>query len=73
LLGVNGIVVICHGSSNARAIYNGILVAYEMAANEVIKKIHDEIITNHFGQKNEQENKSQDSRDRVVRPAPSDD
>lgn len=73
LLGVNGIIVICHGSSNARAIYNGLLVAYEMASKDIINKIHDEILTNHFGQNNESENKSQNSRDRVVRPSPSND
>lgn len=66
LLGVNGIVVICHGSSNARAIANAIALAYQMATREIKKHIHDELITNHFGQNNGSQNKSENNRDRVV-------
>ena len=66
LLGVNGIVVICHGSSNARAIANAIALAHRMAAREIKKRIHDELITNHFGQNNGSQNKSENNRDRVV-------
>ncbi|MEW6413590.1 MAG: phosphate acyltransferase PlsX [Candidatus Zixiibacteriota bacterium] len=66
LLGVDGIVVICHGSSNARAISNAMIVAYEMAAKEIKKRIHDELITNHFGQSNGSQNKSENNRNGVV-------
>lgn len=65
LLGVNGIVIICHGSSNSKAITNAIGRAFEMASNKIKQRIHDELITNHFGNGNGK-NKSEDNRDRVV-------
>ena len=39
LLGVNGAVIICHGSSNARAISNAVSVAHEMAAKQLLSRI----------------------------------
>ena len=66
LLGVNGIVIICHGSSNARAIARATEIAWEMAAKKIKERIHDELITNHFGKSNGSKDSSQDSRDRVV-------
>ena len=65
LLGVNGIVIICHGTSNAKAIANAITVAYRMADKKIKQRIHDELITNHFGQSNGK-NKSQDNRDGII-------
>lgn len=65
LLGVNGIVIICHGTSSAKAIRNAVQVAYRMADKKIKQRIHDELITNHFGQSNGK-NKSQDNRDGVV-------
>ena len=35
LLGINGVTIICHGSSNALAVMNGIKVAREMVAKKV--------------------------------------
>jgi glycerol-3-phosphate acyltransferase PlsX len=66
LLGVDGIVIICHGKSNAKAITNAVKVAHEMAAKHITKRIHDELITNHFDGTNGSKGKSQDSRDGVV-------
>jgi phosphate acyltransferase len=68
LLGVNGIVIICHGSSGAKAICNALLVAHELASKGLIERIHDELVTNHFGQSNSNGNKAtgQDNRDRVI-------
>ncbi len=66
LLGVNGNVIICHGSSSATAISNAIKVAHEMADNGILKRIHDELVTNHFGQGNGSRSKSQNNRDGVV-------
>ncbi len=43
LLGVRGIVIICHGSSPAKAIKNAIRVAHECCAGRVNQKIEDEI------------------------------
>ncbi len=65
LLGVNGIVIICHGSSNAKAITNAVKGAFKMADKKIKQRIHDELITNHFGQSNGK-NKSQDNRDGIV-------
>ncbi|MGD0547335.1 MAG: phosphate acyltransferase PlsX [Terracidiphilus sp.] len=42
LLGVRGVCIIGHGSSNDRAIYNGIRVAYESAQAGTIQKIEAE-------------------------------
>ena len=43
LLGVDGIVIKCHGSSNEKAIENGILKAEKCIKNEFIKKINTSI------------------------------
>jgi glycerol-3-phosphate acyltransferase PlsX len=42
LLGVRGVCIIGHGSSNDRAIYNGIRVAYEAAKGGIIQSIEAE-------------------------------
>ena len=42
LLGVRGVCIIGHGSSNDRAIYNGIRVAYEFAVGGTVKRIEQE-------------------------------
>jgi glycerol-3-phosphate acyltransferase PlsX len=73
LLGVNGVVIISHGHSNARAITNAIGVAYNMAAKKFIDCIRRELIHNHFGTNDESPNQSQDLRDGVVCPTGSDD
>jgi glycerol-3-phosphate acyltransferase PlsX len=73
LLGVNGIVMICHGSSGARAICNAVTAAHEMALKRIKERIHDELITNHFGQDNGSGSKSADNRDGVIYTAASDD
>ncbi|MDD5687973.1 MAG: phosphate acyltransferase PlsX [Elusimicrobia bacterium] len=43
LLGVNGVCIIGHGSSNAKAIKNGVRVCIESVNNNIIKNIKDEI------------------------------
>jgi glycerol-3-phosphate acyltransferase PlsX len=43
LLGVNGIAIICHGSSSARAIKNAIRTAREAAENNLIGSIRDSV------------------------------
>lgn len=73
LLGVNGVVIICHGSSSARAIANAIVVAVEMASKKVKERIHDELITNHFGRNHDSKDKSQNLGDGIVYSAASDD
>jgi len=73
LLGVNGNVIICHGSSNARAIFNGVKIASDMWTNKVRQRIHDELITNHFGRENGPKAKRADIRDGVAHTFASDD
>lgn len=73
LLGVDGIVTICHGSSNARAINNAVAVAHGLAAKRTIERIHDELVTNHFGKGNGSKAKSPDNRDGVVYAAAAND
>ncbi len=73
LLGVNGVVIICHGASSAHAIDNAIRGAYEMAAKGIKERIHDELITNHFGRHNGSKDKRADLRDGVIcAPEPND-
>ncbi len=43
LLGVNGIVIIGHGSSNAKAIKNAIYLSYKFISQKVLQKISQEI------------------------------
>lgn len=73
LLGVNGVVIICHGSSNSKAISNAIWVAYEMASREMPTRIRRELITNYSGQLNGIKNKGPHNRDGIVCSAGADD
>jgi phosphate acyltransferase len=73
LLGVDGIVIICHGSSNSRAIFNAVKIAHEMWRNQVKQRIHDDLLTNHFGRENGSKNKRTDSRNGVIHTPESDD
>ncbi len=73
LLGVNGIVIVCHGSSNARAIMSALMAANEMAIKRINERIHEELINNHFGKNNGAKDKSQNLRDGVVYSAAPDD
>ncbi len=66
LLGVNGVVIICHGASNARAICNGIKLAHELASRGLLKRIRDELVTNHFGRNNGTTSESQNNRDGII-------
>ncbi|MBP2642185.1 MAG: Phosphate acyltransferase [Firmicutes bacterium] len=43
LLGVNGVFIICHGSSKAKAIKNSIRVAKEFCEKKVVEHIHETI------------------------------
>ena len=52
LLGVRGIVIICHGRSPAKAIKNAIRVARECCASRVNQRIEDEIKALSFMQRN---------------------
>jgi len=66
LLGINGNVIICHGSSNARAISNAVMVAHEMISKGIRNRIHDELLNNHFGKDNGSETKGKNTGNGVV-------
>ena len=46
LLGVNGVCVICHGGSNARAIRNALKRAHDFAASDIVAQITEKMETN---------------------------
>ncbi len=46
LMGVNGIVIICHGRSSPRAIRNAIKMAYNLCKMQINKKIEERLCTN---------------------------
>ncbi|MFH1687365.1 MAG: phosphate acyltransferase PlsX [bacterium] len=66
LLGVNGAVIICHGSSNARAIGNAVGVAYGMVRCRMVDRIREELVTNHLGYFNGTKAKGSNNRNGVV-------
>jgi len=73
LLGIEGVVIICHGSSNARAVCNAIQGACEMVSHKFTERIKLELTKSNFGKKNDTKNKSESVRDGVVCAAGPDD
>ncbi|RME26433.1 MAG: phosphate--acyl-ACP acyltransferase, partial [Candidatus Zixiibacteriota bacterium] len=73
LLGVNGVVIICHGQSNEKAISNAVVAAAEMVRERITERIREEIIANHSMENNGQHNASENSRNGVLCTAPADD
>jgi glycerol-3-phosphate acyltransferase PlsX len=49
LLGVNGVSIICHGSSSPKAIRNAVLVAMEMVRHRITENIREELAANSNG------------------------
>jgi len=73
LMGVNGVCIICHGSSSPKAIKNAILVAAQMVRQRICENIKEEMAIFSNGNVNEQQNKRQNNGDRLVPPvSPSD-
>jgi len=74
LLGVDGICIICHGTSTSKAIKNAVFVAAKMYRHKIVDNIRKEMsLNNGNGIKNGQDNKSQDNRTGIVPPIPSSD
>lgn len=73
LLGLNGNVIICHGSSNSKAIANAITLAHNMVTKGIRQRICDELKTNHFGNLNGSKDKSKNNRNGIVCSATADD
>jgi len=70
LLGINGVSIICHGSSSPKAIKNAVIVAVEMVRRQISHNIREELIINN-GKNNGENDKQQNNGDRVVRTSTS--
>lgn len=53
LLGVNGLCLISHGRSDARAIQNAVLLAARFTRNRVLEQIHEELRANWAGERHD--------------------
>ena len=73
LLGVNGAVIICHGSSNARAIGNAIGAAHGMVRRRMVDRIREELVTHHLGYFNGSKANGSNHRNGVVCSTPTND
>ena len=73
LLGVDGICIICHGTSSPKAIKNGVFVASQMHLHNISENIRKEMALNGNGIKNGQGNKSENNRTGITPPIPSSD
>ncbi len=69
LLGVNGNVIICHGSSNATAIANAVKIAHELVSREINRQIELKLINGTDHRLQDVDGKSTNNRDGVVRAA----
>lgn len=47
LLGLNGIAIICHGGSNAKAIMNGLKVAAESVSRSLVSRVKEDLLRHH--------------------------
>jgi glycerol-3-phosphate acyltransferase PlsX len=73
LLGIDGVSIICHGSSSPKAIKNAVIVAMEMVRHRIADNIREELASNNNGNNNGQENKRVNNRIRLIRTdSPSD-
>lgn len=73
LLGTDGVCIICHGTSSPKAIRNAVVVAARMVKHRIGENIRQEMAILNNGNKSEQDDKIQNSGDRVVRTIPSND
>jgi glycerol-3-phosphate acyltransferase PlsX len=51
LLGLNGICVICHGSSNAKAIMNALRMAAEAVHRQLVSRVREDLEFHHSAMK----------------------
>lgn len=73
LLGINGVCIICHGTSSPKAMKKAVLVATQMVRHRIGENIREEMAVNSNGSDNGKEDKRQNSRNGIVRPVPSSD
>jgi glycerol-3-phosphate acyltransferase PlsX len=73
LLGVNGNILICHGSSGRRAMSNAVKAAHEMSFRGIVSQIHERLVKEHFEKDNGEKGKSENNRDRVIYASASND
>ncbi len=67
LLGINGVLIVCHGQSSSKAIKNAVIVAMEMVRQNICSNIKDELIVGN-GRNNGENDKQQNIRNRILRP-----
>ncbi len=70
LLGIDGVSIICHGSSSPKAIKNAIIVAMEMVRHRIADNIREELSGNNNGNHNERDNERNNNRNRLIRTVP---
>jgi glycerol-3-phosphate acyltransferase PlsX len=73
LLGINGVCIICHGSSSPKAIKNGIRVARDMVRYRISDNIRTEMSIYKNGNESILNGKDQNNRNGIVRSLPSSD
>ena len=73
LLGINGVSIICHGSSSPKAIKNAVVVAMEMVRQNISANIREELIISNGKNNNGENGKQQNYGDRLVRTESSSD
>ncbi|MEE8576203.1 MAG: phosphate acyltransferase PlsX [candidate division Zixibacteria bacterium] len=66
LLGVNGVVMICHGASSDAAIANAVSATQKMVRGKLKDRLHQALSRNQIGTDNESKEKSKDYRDGLV-------
>jgi len=66
LLGINGVSIICHGSSSPRAIKNAILAAFNMVRHRISDNIREELVLSN-GKQNGRDDTKSNNRNRIVR------
>jgi glycerol-3-phosphate acyltransferase PlsX len=67
LLGVDGVCIVCHGSSSPKAIKNAVRVASDMVRHRICENIRDELVLFGNGIKNGQEAEGKNNRSRLIR------
>ena len=73
LLGVNGLVTICHGASNAKAIRNALVGAHRSAQQRLNERLASELQTDHGGNGHGEKTESENLGNGIVRTASADD
>jgi glycerol-3-phosphate acyltransferase PlsX len=72
LLGIEGVCIICHGTSSPKAIKNAIILAREMVRRRIAGNIREELAMCNYENKNGQDDEQQNNRNGVLSSTKSD-